>query len=284
MPARPLITRRGFLRALTLMSGAGIGVGLYTWRWEPHWVEIVERTLPIRNLPAKLKGKRMVQLSDLHIGPHVSDGYLLDTFGRVKKLAPDLVVYTGDFTSYEADGLAHAKRLFAYLPTGKMGTFGVLGNHDYGPGWSDPKNANGIADIATEAGVTVLRNESAEVSGLRVVGLDDLWAGRFDPKPVLEDLEHETPAIVLSHNPDTADLPEWDGFEGWILSGHTHGGQCKPPFLPPPLLPVQNKRYSSGEFLLTGNRRMYINRGVGHLLRVRFNVRPEITVFTLEPS
>jgi uncharacterized protein len=74
------------------------------------------------------------------------------------------------------------------------------------------------------------------------------------------------------------------GYEGWILSGHTHGGQCKPPFLPPPLLPVRNRRYTAGEFPLTGGRRLYISRGVGHLLPVRFNVRPEVTVFELRPA
>jgi len=66
-----------------------------------------------------------------------------------------------------------------------------------------------------------------------------------------------------------------------VLSGHTHGGQCKPPFLPAPLLPVRNRRYTAGEFAVSGNRRLYISRGVGHLLKVRFNVRPEVTVFAL---
>ena len=61
-------------------------------------------------------------------------------------------------------------------------------------------------------------------------------------------------------------------------------GQCKPPFLPAPLLPVKNRRYSSGEIALEGNRRLYISRGVGHLLHVRFNVRPEVTVFRLVPA
>ncbi len=91
-------------------------------------------------------------------------------------------------------------------------------------------------------------------------------------------------AIVLSHNPDTVDLPGWGNYEGWILSGHAHGGQCKPPFLPPPLLPVRNRRYTAGEFALDGGRRMYISRGVGHLLQVRFNVRPEVTVFELRSA
>jgi predicted MPP superfamily phosphohydrolase len=50
------------------------------------------------------------------------------------------------------------------------------------------------------------------------------------------------------------------------------------------MVPVQNKRYTAGEFQLSGNRRLYINRGVGHLIQVRFNVRPEVTVFDLEAA
>ena len=87
--------------------------------------------------------------------------------------------------------------------------------------------------------------------------------------------------ILLCHNPDGVDKPQWPGYRGWILAGHTHGGQCKPPFLPPPLLPVRNKRYTAGEIDLTDGTRMYINRGLGHLLRVRFNVRPRVTIFKL---
>jgi hypothetical protein len=80
------------------------------------------------------------------------------------------------------------------------------------------------------------------------------------------------------------DLDGWEGFRGWVLSGHTHGGQCKPPFLPPPLLPVKNKRYTSGEFALDRERTLYISRGVGHVLQVRFNVRPEVKLFELQPA
>ena len=69
-----------------------------------------------------------------------------------------------------------------------------------------------------------------------------------------------------------------------MLAGHTHGGQCKPPFLPPPLLPVNNKRYVAGEVQVDAKRTLYISRGVGHLIRARFNVRPEITLFTLKAA
>ena len=132
-------------------------------------------------------------------------------------------------------------------------------------------------------GITLLRNELRDVEGLQIVGCDDLWAGRFLPSAPLRALDARRAAIVLSHNPDSVDLPVWEGYQGWILSGHTHGGQCKPPFLPPPLLPVWNRRYTCGEFALHGDRRLYVSRGVGHLLQVRFNVRPEVTLFTLRP-
>jgi predicted MPP superfamily phosphohydrolase len=87
---------------------------------------------------------------------------------------------------------------------------------------------------------------------------------------------------ALNHNPDAMDEAIWEGVRGWVLAGHTHGGQVRPPFLPPPVLPVRNRRYTAGAFDVGPGRTLYISRGVGHLLRVRCNVRPEMTLFTLE--
>ena len=95
----------------------------------------------------------------------------------------------------------------------------------------------------------------------------------------MQNFDREKANIALCHNPDVCDLDI--GFDSWILSGHTHGGQCKAPFLPPPLLPVKNKKYASGEIDLEDGRTLYINRAIGHLWQVRFNVRPEITIFEL---
>ena len=218
----------------------------------------------------------------MHIGPQVDDDYLIRSFDIVRNLAPDIIAYTGDFTSYAHDVSAHTERMFAHLPLGLLGTFGILGNHDYGPYWTRPDVADAIARLATAAGVRILRNEVADVAGLQIVGLDDLWAGRFDLPQAMAGLQSATAALVLSHNPDTADLPGWGNYAGWILAGHTHGGQCKPPFLPPPMLPVANRNYIAGEYRLADGRQMYINRGLGHLIQVRFNVRPEVTIFHLQ--
>ncbi len=277
------MTRRHFLRRSAALSSIALGVGFYAWRWEPHWVEFVNRPLPIAHLPEALRGKRLIQLSDLHIGRQVDDGYLLETFDRVRELTADIVVYTGDFVSYEGDQLAHLRRLFGQLPRGRRGTVGVLGNHDYGGGWSRLQVAAQLVDLGSSSGVTILRNSVVEIDGLQIVGLDEYWAHQFHPERVLPKLNTTRAALALAHNPDTADQPGWGDYRGWLLCGHTHGGQCKPPFLPAPLLPVKNRRYQAGEYELTNGRRMYINRGLGHLLQVRFNVRPEVTVFTLEP-
>jgi predicted MPP superfamily phosphohydrolase len=272
-----LITRRRLLTAAVAVGA----VGIYTWRIEPHWLEVVRRPLPIRNLPAQLEGKTLAHITDLHIGPNVDDDYLLGVFQLVEAVSPEIVVYTGDLISYNMNRRDRATRVLSRLVRGTLGAFGILGNHDYGPGWHNAKLADWVADVAQDAGVQILRNEVANVEGLTIAGMDDLWADRFDPKRALPQLAPNAASLALIHNPDVVDCAGWDGYSGWILAGHTHGGQCKPPFLPPPIIPVRNRRYTAGEFELTGGRRLYISRGAGHSMRVRFNVRPEVTLFTL---
>jgi uncharacterized protein len=279
-----MISRRRFLGAAGVAVGAAAGVGLYTWRIEPHRLELVRRQLAIRNLPSSLVSRTLVQISDVHVGTRVSDDYVLATFRKIVDLQPDIVVFTGDFISYHDRVFEQLPMLYRHFPKGRMATLAILGNHDYGPNWAHPEIAARVVDTIHPFGITVLRNQIAEVEGLQVVGLDDFWAKQFDPAQVIARLESRRAAIALSHNPDTVDLPGWGDYDGWILAGHTHGGQCKPPFLPPPLLPVRNRRYTAGEFALTGGRRLYISRGVGHLLQVRFNVRPEVTAFELRSA
>lgn len=278
MKRRRCLTRRRFLAAGAASLGA---LGLYAWRVEPHWLQVVHRAMPIRNLPHELVGATLLHASDLHIGPQVDDSYVVGAFERIRELAPEFVVYTGDFVSHDTDLREHAPRMLAQIARGRLGTCGILGNHDYGSGWHDVESAQTVAALAQRAGVRILRNESATFHGLTIVGMDELWADRFAPREVLQQLSQRDASLVLVHNPDAVDCPGWDGHSGWILAGHTHGGQCKPPFLPPPQLPVRNRRYTSGEFALAGSRRMYISRGIGHLMRVRFNARPELTVFHL---
>ena len=279
------MNRREFLRRGAI-TGAATAVGMagYTWQVEPHWEAVVERSMPVRALPRSLEGARLAQISDLHIGPLVDDDYLIGAFGRAAALRPDIVVVTGDLLTHsEARGdaqYAQLRDVLTHIPRGRLGTFGILGNHDYGRSWSEESVARRVIGEAERAGIRMLRNTATSVEGLDIVGVDDLWAGAADPAAALRQRTSDA-GIVLCHNPDALDAAQWSGYRGWVLAGHTHGGQCKPPFLPPPLLPVRNRRYTAGEIALEDGRRLYINRGLGHLTKVRFNARPEITLFTL---
>jgi predicted MPP superfamily phosphohydrolase len=185
-------------------------------------------------------------------------------------------------TCWRGEQIDHAARILSHLRPARLATVGVLGNHDYGSYDTQQWIADQLTGRLREVGIDILSNARRDVQGLTIAGLDDMWGTRFHPAPVLAGLAPGRASLVLCHNPDVADEPVWDGYQGWILCGHTHGGQCKAPFLCPPLLPVINPRYVAGEVDLYDGRRLYINRGLGHLLRVRFNVRPEITVFTLQ--
>ncbi len=225
-----------------------------------------------------------MQISDVHVGDQSSDDYLIRSFNQANRFAPDIVVVTGDYVTCERAGIVSAEQvrgIYAHLPQAKIATLGVLGNHDYGLRWDDAQVAGQIQNILKDSGLTMLRNEAVDLDGLKIVGLDDFWAGRCDGRAAFREDSGKGAQLALCHNPDAADKNHWPGFQGWILSGHTHGGQCKPPFLPPPLLPVRNRRYTAGEFDLYDGRRLYISRGLGHLLPVRFNCRPEISVFRL---
>ncbi|MEQ1690600.1 MAG: metallophosphoesterase [Gemmatimonas sp.] len=279
-----MISRRSFLLTSAGLVTGAVGVGVYTRYIEPQWLDITQRAMVVRGLPTALVGKTLVQLSDIHVSDIVPDAFVLETFNRVRALQPDIVVYTGDFTSFHRDLFTHAESIYAHMVRGRLGTFASLGNHDYGIRWAHPDEAARMSGILRNLGVTVLVNEMSDVHGLQIIGLGDLWGGAFQPQRAFANLAPNTPAIALTHNPDTVDLAGWDRFQGWILAGHTHGGQCKPPFLPPPVLPVKNKRYTSGAFALSHERQMYISRGVGTVLPVRFNVRPEVTVFTLSAA
>ena len=136
--------------------------------------------------------------------------------------------------------------------------------------------------MLSENNITTLRNEQTSINGLNFIGFDDFWGLNFNPELAMKNLDTSKANITLCHNPDVCDLDVWKDYQGWILSGHTHGGQCKPPFLSPPMLPVKNKKYTAGKFDLDKGRTLYINRALGHLWQVRFNVRPEITIFKLD--
>ena len=281
------MTRRKFLARSSLLTMGGLGV--YAFGVEPRWISVERHDLPIADLPANLEGATAVQISDTHVGSNVDDSYLLEQFDFVQSLNPEFVFFTGDYLDNGTKWhLEKGIELLDRFPRGSIGNACVLGNHDFGKANEDvavnDSNTEELARQFNAAGLNLLREEVVDLGGLKIAGLRDFWLGGFNhaaAASVIKEVSSQ-PSIVLNHNPDAVDQPIWDGFESWVLCGHTHGGQCYFPFFGAPICPVENRDYLAGFYDVDGGHKMYINRGIGHTMRVRFMARPEITVFTLK--
>jgi hypothetical protein len=280
--------RRLSRRAVLKTGLAGLGsigaAGAYAWLIEPQWVEVVTRTLYLPALPQRWVGRTVVQVSDLHVGTTMLD-YLARQLEWVADRSPDAVFVTGDWmTALQTEHIPKVSQLVETLRPRQVPVFATLGNHDYGRRCAYAPAADGLAERLRSSGVTVLRNDVVEHDGLPIVGLEDYWTPWFDSDTASRLIREAETGLLLSHNPDTADLPMFAGWRGAMLAGHTHGGQCRVPFGSAIRVPVQNEQYVAGDYALADRSVMYINRGLGYSHRLRFACRPEITVFELREA
>jgi predicted MPP superfamily phosphohydrolase len=120
-------------------------------------------------------------------------------------------------------------------------------------------------------------------STLWLGGAGDLWEDHLSLDRVLKDVPMDACRIVLAHNPDTADT-DYTTRVDLLISGHTHGGQVRIPFIGAPFLPVKNKAYTSG-FVKSRKTGIFISRGIGWAaFPLRFNCFPEIAILNLVRS
>jgi len=281
------ITRRRFLTGG--LAGAS-GLALYSGEIERHIVEIVHREIRLPNLPADFDGFHIAQLSDIHIDQFTEAFFLRAAVDHINRLRPDAVFLTGDFVT---DGLLSTKYTIgsawkcANILDGIecRQRYAVLGNHDFAV------SAPAVTAALTANGIQVLRNAFAAIehgsSRLWLAGIDDPVEGHPDvEKAIPESIRYRPyePVILLCHAPDFADnllkLPAGSTVQ-LMLSGHTHGGQVRLPFVGAMELPELGKKYVEGLFQLQGLQ-LYVNRGIGTVgLPFRLNCPPEITSITL---
>ncbi|AFY52708.1 putative phosphohydrolase [Rivularia sp. PCC 7116] len=274
-----------------------------------HWLltgplSVEKLVVKIEGLPASTKGTRIVQLSDLHYdGFRLSEEMLEQAIITSNKAEPDLVVLTGD---YITDDPAPIYKLVKRLKKikSRLGIYAVLGNHDIRHRTAKAEVIAALKSID----IKVLWNEIAYPLGkdLPLVGLAEYWSKEFNPASVMNQLDAAKPCIVLSHNPDTAQiLQQWR--VDLQLSGHSHGGQIVLPdvgplvvyykkfvrkipkdvrqlipFLRPDYVKVLRHWEWAQGFHKVGKNQLYVNRGLGTYLPGRLFCNPEVTVITLK--
>ena len=256
---------------------AAVGIGALTAFGGPYVRRI---DIPVEGLPPDLDGLRIVQISDLHVGPTMRVAYVQRVVDMTKELAPDLIALTGDIVDGSVSRLAAHVAPLEALTSGDRAFF-VLGNHDYYSGaapWTAHFERMGF-HVLRNAHVTLERGAARLVIG----GVIDFAARMSDPnarpRPDLATDGDARPAfrLLLAHNPKIAPLAEQAGFD-LQLSGHTHAGQFFPWTF---VIHLVHKPHAAG-LSRRGRLWVYVSAGTGTWgPPVRLGTRPELTLLRL---
>jgi predicted MPP superfamily phosphohydrolase len=243
-----------------LLLGLGLGLPAAALadaaKVEPGWLQV--RTLRLAKAAPR---HRFVHFTDIHFKGDVD--YLRRVVATINGLKPDFACFTGDLIE-EARHFAVAVEELAKLT---CPLYAIPGNHDH---WSEV-DLGPLAELCRKTGGDWLVDRQVKLAGTGTVvsGVDRM--NRL-PTPILGATN-----ILLLHYPGWADtLPH----QGWdlILSGHTHGGQVRLPFIGALITPFDSGRYEMGLYD-TPSGPMYVSAGIGEFyFRIRFRCRPEITV------
>jgi predicted MPP superfamily phosphohydrolase len=271
------VSRRQFFRRAVTFGALPVCAGAYATQVEPFWLDAHDVEIPIPSFPRALDGFRILHMTDLHAGPIVPIEYLARVIEQVNATEADVVLVTGDLVTHVLDAVGPVCALLAKI---NKRTFVSLGNHDYSetsPVLGQPLVARAIEQELLLTHCTLLRNRAVHIEHnnekLSIVGLEDYYTPRYRPAEAFASFKPQGPMIVMSHNPDTIDhLTPYQ--PALVMSGHTHGGQVRLPFIGAPILPIQSN-YDQGLFDVNGTK-LFVSRGVGFLKRVRFNCRPEL--------
>lgn len=280
-------TRRDLLKASALGAAA---LAFYAGEIERHWLEHRKIAIPIAGLRSQFHGFRLAQISDIHLENWTEPYFLRHAVDQVNRMQPDAVVLTGDFITtlegrkgFPAEAMETCASILSGLHCRTI--YGILGNHD-----AQVAPEAVVQSLATH-GIPILRNQSVplERDGARfwLAGIDDMLSGRPDLektiRPSIRNLQQE-PILLLGHEPDPAVTIARHPAAATVrlmLSGHTHGGQVRLPFVGALTLPPKGKLFPQGLYAV-GQMHLYVNRGLGTVgVPFRFDCPPEITEITL---
>ena len=277
------LTRRRFLGAAAATTA---GLALYSGEMERHWLEIVRLAIVVPRLPEAFHGFTIAQVSDIHFQEFTEAFFVQHVVDVVNQLRPDLVVLTGDFisdgpfpSSYTEERIGHCGEMMSRIQSPLR--YAVMGNHD-------ALVDSAAMTLALESnGIPVLANRYVPIERgnqrFWLAGLEDACIERPDLSMAIPgaSLRQDEPVILLGHEPDYADIVARHAVD-LMLSGHTHGGQIRIPFMRPHFLPQLGEKYVEGLFSI-GPMQLYVNRGIGTVaLPFRFNCPPEVTLITLQ--
>ncbi|SFB35395.1 hypothetical protein SAMN04488072_11840 [Lentibacillus halodurans] len=281
------MNRRTFLKrvagSLLALIGLSGGTYYYARELEPAMLDIKHEQLSSVKIPNVFNDFKVVQFSDTHIGYHYSIEQLSDLIDTINEQNPDLILFTGDLVdkphTYNWDH--NLVQILGKLKA-DYGKYWIYGNHDHGGYGTDI-----VRNVMSQSGFSLLQNEHVEIEmnngQIILAGIDDVMLGRPDLEKTLANADPNLYTLLLAHEPDYADNTVHFPVDVQ-LSGHSHGGQVRLPFIGHLYTPLYAQNYVQGKHTFqNSNLTLYVNRGVGTTrLPYRFLCKPEIHIFTLK--
>lgn len=243
-------------------------------------IEVTEHRIWLEGLPGAFCGFRVVHLTDIHHGLFLPLHAVIEAVKLANRLEPDVVALTGDFVTYSRAYIEPVAAILGLLRA-RHGIYAVLGNHDFRVG------ADEVARALRHQHIEVLRNRHTAVCrrghALYIAGVDDFRYGA-DLGRALRGIPRGAPTLLLAHNPAIIRRAARAGV-GFVLSGHTHGGQVRLPVVGTIYgRSAERLRFKSGWDRL-GPTQIYVSRGIGTVvLPLRVRCPAEIAHFRLEPE
>ncbi len=280
----PAVSRRRIIEAASLAlpaTGLGLGAAGIAGAFVP--TAIVKRPISYANLPAPLRGLKILQLTDVHLGAFMDPAGVADIVERAREHRPDLVVLTGDFCDH-LPYLEPALRAVETLDP-RLGIFACMGNHEHYRGAFPTRRiyAKTRIELLDDA------HRILDVDGARLVvsGIDDPVGSRqrgdHSYERAIDNALSGAPSdafhLGLSHRPKGFVALASRGID-LTLSGHTHGAQLgageRSLFEP-----FAEGAFLRGEYEQDG-KRLYTSSGAGHWLAFRLDCPSEAALVTLE--
>ncbi len=243
-----------------------------------------EIDMPIANLPRDLEGFRILQLSDIHLGPFLNEDDLTRVVDAAVETRPHLAVITGDLISSHGDPVDACIRQLARVKA-DAGVFGCMGNHERYSRLEDY-----VEHAAARVGIRFLREEAALLrigdAVLNLAGVDH--QSKAGGKQYLVGAERlvrpDAVNVLLSHNPDVFPVAARQGYN-LMLAGHTHGGQVTVEILDQSINPARFFTPYVYGLYRSGGASAYVTRGIGTIgIPARIGAPPEISVLRLRKA
>ncbi len=263
------------------LCAATLFLGAWAILIEPVWIKVTRRTLELPQLPPELEGLRLGFISDTHCGAWSKRAFFDKAWKQLEREAADILLIGGDIVVNHASSswLEELEGLSDYQPP--LGKYAVLGGHDRHYGSIEV--TRGLQSL----GVNVLHNQSVPLQrqGVTwyVVGLGDNsdLPSQSNPRQAFADVPETAFAVTIAHSPDIVIHPEAKRFS-LVLSGHTHAGQVRIPWLGAPLCVTELPRRHDRGFTHFQGIPLFVSQGLGCTVRLRFCCRPEICILTLK--